>query len=85
MLLFSAFEIGLLNERFQRFQEKILSAGYIQLVIIFIRTENIKAFKLSKQLSQIILLKLRLLQGAISNKVLPKLPKVALSEVALAK
>ena len=45
MLLFSAFEIGLLNERFQRFQEKILSAGYIQLEIIFIRTEYIKAFK----------------------------------------
>ena len=46
MLLFSAFEIGLLTERFQRFQEKILSTGYTQLVIIFIRTEYIKAFKI---------------------------------------
>ena len=44
MLLFLAFEIGLLTETFQRFQEKILSTGYIQLVIIFIRTEYIKTF-----------------------------------------
>ena len=46
MLLFSAFEIGLLTERFQRFQEKILSTGYIQLVTIFIRSEYMKAFKI---------------------------------------
>ena len=46
MLLFSAFEIGLLTERFQRFLEKILLTGYIQLVIIFNHTEYIKACKI---------------------------------------
>ena len=46
MLLFSAFEIGLLTKRFQRFQEKILSTGYIQLVNIFIRTKYVKAFQI---------------------------------------
>ena len=46
MLLFSAFEIGLLTERFQK---KILSTGYIQVVITFICTEYIKAFKIVQE------------------------------------